>query len=188
MKIEQAVANDKTIMIAAVRLHPSAKADQMFCTYVKKLIVMAAVSYQMYPNPTNALATDVFVLLMSVASSAFPHLTVIHSWRWNGIGIFLFVQVIKRCTSMKANAKQISLFLQCQEASLLHFYSMIGFHKINLHSEDGFDLLPKHMQMNLKSLWPNDPGHNSGFIFYDIESNLKPSFLMHLRPGGAKAS
>jgi hypothetical protein len=63
---------------------------------------------------------------------------------------------------------------------------MIGFHKINLHSEDGFDLLPKHMQMNLKSLRPNDPGHNSGFIFYDKESDLKPSFLMHLRPGGLR--
>jgi hypothetical protein len=186
MKIERAVANDKTIMIAAVRLHPSAKADQTFCTYVKKLIVVAAVSYEMYPNPTTALATDVFVSLMGVASSAVPHPTAIHSWRRNGIGIFLFVQVIKRCASMKANAKQISIFLQCQEASSLHFYSMIGFHKINSHSEDGFDLLPKHMQMNLKSLRPNDPGHNSGFIFYDKDSDLKPSFLMHLRPGGLR--
>ncbi len=87
---------------------------------------------------------------------------------------------------MKANAKQISIFLQCQEASSLHFYRMIGFHKINSHSEDGFDLLPKHMQMNLKSLRPNDPGHNSGFIFYDKDSDLKPSFLMHLRPGGLR--
>ena len=183
MKIERAVANDKTIMIAAVRLHPSAKADQTFCTYIKKLIVVAAVSYQMYPNPTNALATDVFVSLMGVASSAVPHPTLIHSWRRNGIGIFQFVQIIKRCASMKANAKQISIFLQCQEASSLHFYSMIGFHKINSHSKDGFDFLPKHMQMNLKSLRPDDPGHNSAFIFYDKEFDLKPSFLMHLRPG-----
>jgi hypothetical protein len=96
------------------------------------------------------------------------------------------MSVIKRCASMKANAKQISIFLQCQEALSLHFYRMIGFHKINLHSEDGFDLLPKHMQMNLKSLWPNDPGHNSGFIFYDKDSDLKPSFFMHLRPGGLR--
>jgi hypothetical protein len=166
-------------MIAAARLHPSAKADQTFCTYVKKMIVVAAVSYQMYPNPTNALAMDVFVSLMGVASSAVPHPTAIHSWRWNGTGIFLFVQVIKRCASMKANAKQISIFLQCREALSLHFYSMIGFHKINSHSEDGFDLLPKHMQINLKSLQPNDPGHNSGLIFYNKDSDLKPSFLMH---------
>ncbi len=115
MKIERVVANDKTIMIAAVRLHPSAKADLTFCTYVKKLIVVAAVSYEMYPNPTNALSTDVFVLLMGVASSAVPHPTVIHSWRWNGIGIFLFVQVIKRCASMKANAKQISIFYNAKK-------------------------------------------------------------------------
>jgi hypothetical protein len=87
---------------------------------------------------------------------------------------------------MKANAKQIAIFVQCQEALLLHFYSMIGFHKINLHSKDGFDLLPKHMQINLKSFWPDDPGHNSVFIFYDKNSNLKPSFLMQLRPGGLR--
>jgi hypothetical protein len=92
--------------------------DQTFCTYIKKLIVVAAVSYQRYPNPTNALATDVFISLMGVASSAVPHPTWIHSWRRNGIGIFLFVQVFKRCASMKSHAKQIAIFLQCQEASL----------------------------------------------------------------------
>ncbi len=42
------------------------------------------------------------------------------------------------------------------------------------------------MQMNLKSLWPDDPRHNPGFIFYNKESDLKPSFLMHLRPGGLR--
>ncbi len=175
IKIERAVANDKTIMIAAVSLHPLAKADQMFCTLCQKIDCGGSCLISNVPNPTNALATDVFVSLMGIASSAVPYPTLIHSWRWNGIGIFLFVQVIKRCAS-----------LQCQEALLLHFYSMIGFHKINLHSEDGFDLLPKHMQINLKSLRTDDPGHNSGFIFYDKESDLKPSFLMHLRPGGPR--
>jgi hypothetical protein len=87
----------------------------------KKLIVFAAVLYQTYPNPKNALAKDVFVSLIGVASSAVQHSTLIHSWRRNEIGIFLFVQVIKRCASMKSNAKQIAIFLQCQEASSLHF-------------------------------------------------------------------
>ena len=63
---------------------------------------------------------------------------------------------------------------------------MIGFHKINSHPKDGFDLLPSHMQINLKSLRPHDPGHNSAFIFYDKNSDLKPSFLMQLRPGGLR--
>jgi hypothetical protein len=85
---------------------------------------------------------------------------------------------------MKSNAKQIAIFLRCQEASSLHFYSMIIFHKIILHSKDGFNLLPIHMQINLKSLRPDDPGHNSAFTFYDENSDLKPSFLMQLRPGG----
>ena len=83
-KIEQAVANDKTIMIVAVRLHPSAKVDQTFCTYIRKLIVVAAVLYQTYPNPTNALATDVFVSLMGVATSAVAHPKLIHFWLRNG--------------------------------------------------------------------------------------------------------
>jgi hypothetical protein len=87
---------------------------------------------------------------------------------------------------MKANAKQIAIFVQCQEASSLHFYSMIGFHEINLRSKDGFDLLPKHMQVNLRSLWPDDLGHYSVFIFYDKNSILKSSFLMQLRPGGLR--
>ena len=63
---------------------------------------------------------------------------------------------------------------------------MIGFHKINSHAKDGFDSLPSHMQINLKSLLPHDPGHNSAFIFYDKNSDLKPSFLMQLRPGGLR--
>jgi hypothetical protein len=32
MTIERAVANDKTIIIVAARLHPTAKVDQRFCT------------------------------------------------------------------------------------------------------------------------------------------------------------
>jgi hypothetical protein len=84
--------------------------DQTFCTYIKKLMVVAAVSYQTYSNPTNALATDVFISLMGVASSAVPHPKLIHSWRRNGIGIFLFVQIIKRCASTKSNAKQSPSF------------------------------------------------------------------------------
>jgi hypothetical protein len=139
--IEPAVANDKIIMIVAVRLYPTAKVDQKFCTYIKKLIVVAAVSYQTYPNPSNALAVDVFVSLTGLANSAVPHPILIHSWRRKGIGIFLFVQVIQRCASMKENVKQISISLQCQEASLLHFYSMIGFHKINSQAHaDEFEI------------------------------------------------
>jgi hypothetical protein len=57
-KIERAVANDKTIIIVAVRLNPTARVDRMFCKYIQKLIVVASVSYQTYPNPTNGLATD----------------------------------------------------------------------------------------------------------------------------------
>ena len=78
-KIKRAVPNDKTIMIVAVRLHPSAKLDQTLCTYIRKLIVVAA-----YPNPTNALATDVFVSLMGVATSAVAHPKLIHFWLRNG--------------------------------------------------------------------------------------------------------
>ena len=63
---------------------------------------------------------------------------------------------------------------------------MIGFHKINSDSKDGFELLPKHIQINLKSLWPEDPGHNSAFIFYEKNSDLKPSFLMQLRTVGLR--
>jgi hypothetical protein len=114
-KIERSVTNDKTIMIVAVCLHPTAKVDQTFCTYIRKLIVKAAVLYQTYLNPTNALATDVFVSLMGVASSTVPHPTLNHSWRWNGIGIFLFVQIIKCCARTKSNAKRIAIFYSAKK-------------------------------------------------------------------------
>jgi hypothetical protein len=57
-KIEQAVANDKTIMIVAVHLHPTAKVDQTFCTYIKKLIVVAAVSYQTRQLPQQSTSRE----------------------------------------------------------------------------------------------------------------------------------
>jgi hypothetical protein len=63
---------------------------------------------------------------------------------------------------------------------------MIGFHKIILHSNDGFDMLPINLQINLKFLRPDDPRHNSAFIFYDENFDLKPCFLMQIRPGGLR--
>jgi hypothetical protein len=42
------------------------------------------------------------------------------------------------------------------------------------------------MQINLKSLRPDDPGQNSAFNFYDKNSDLKLYFLMQLRPGGLR--
>jgi hypothetical protein len=89
---------------------------------------------------------------------------------------------------MKANAKQIAIFIQCQEALSLHFYCMIGFHKINLHSKDEFDLLPKHMQINLKSLWHDESGHNSVFTFCEKKFRPQAFFLDAVAPWWAKAS
>jgi hypothetical protein len=109
------VTNEKTIMTVAELLNPTARVDQMFCTYIKKLIFVAAVSYQTYPNPENALTMDVFVSLMGVASSTVPHPTLNHSWRWNGIGIFLFVQIIKCCARTKSNAKRIAIFYSAKK-------------------------------------------------------------------------
>jgi hypothetical protein len=186
-KIERAVFNDKTIMIVAVRSPPTAKVEPTFCAYKKKLIVVAAVSYQTYKNNHSASSQiDVFVSLLGVASHAVPHPTAIHSWRRNGIGLHLLIQVIKRCAFMTKNAAQIGVFLQCQEAASLHFYSMIGFHKISSHSGDGFELLPMHMQLELKSLRPESPGYNSAFMFYEEGVDVCPAFLMHLRSGALR--
>jgi hypothetical protein len=146
-KIEQAVSNDKAVIIVALCLHSTAKVDQMFCTYTKKLNVVAAVSYQTYPNPTNALlATDVFFIygcckfcIATLITDSF----LASEWKQD-IPVCPGYQMLRKYES---KCQTDCVHFTMPRSFVVAFYNMIGFHKINLHSKDEFDLLPMHMQI-----------------------------------------
>ena len=135
-------------------------------------------------NADFAGVKDVFISLLGVANSDsksfYP--SGLNSWRRNGFGLFLLIHVIKQSLSSK-DVEHIGIFLQCQEASALQFYSKIGFHRMNTHSGDGYELLPLHMQRLLKAR-PNDLKFESSFIFYNKNDQVNPAFLMQLRSRG----
>ena len=183
-KIQRAVANDKTIMIVALRLSPGTKVDSTLSKYTKHLIVVSAVSYQTYPNPNDTSAIDVFVSLMGVAHDKTKCPSQLQAWRRNELGLFMFIQVIKRCASIP-KIEKIAIYLQCQEASSYQFYTKVGFRKLNSHLEDGFEKLPSHMHLSLKSSRPEAPGFGSAFMFLDKNEASAP-YLMHLRTGSLR--
>jgi hypothetical protein len=126
-KINRAVANDKTIMIVALRLSPGTEVGNSFSKY-SKLIVVSAVSYQTFQSPTDKAAMDVFVSLMGVANDKTICPSQLQAWRRNEFGLFMFIQLIKRCASIPAITK-IAIYLQCQEASSFQFYTKVGFRR-----------------------------------------------------------
>jgi hypothetical protein len=105
----------------------------------------------MFRDPNNTNPLSVFLSLLGVSHHLTSHPSSIHSWRCNGVGLFMIIQVIKQCASIKG-ATKIEIFLQCSEPSALHFYTMIGFQQKNKgDSDDGFGLLPEHVRAGLKS-------------------------------------
>ena len=180
-KINCAVANDKTIMIVALRLSPGTEVGNSFSKY-SKLIVVSAVSYQTFQSPTDKAAMDVFVSLMGVANDKTICPSQLQAWRRNEFGLFMFIQLIKRCASIPAITK-IAIYLQCQEASSFQFYTKVGFRRLNSYFDDGFDKLPVHMHLSLKSTRPDTPGLGSAFMFYDKAVDASAPYLMQLRTG-----
>ncbi len=94
----------------------------------------------------------------------------------------MFIQLIKRCASIPAITK-IAIYLQCQEALSFQFYTKVGFRRLNSYFDDGFDKLPVHMHLSLKSTRPDTPGLGSVFIFYDKAVDASAPYLMQLRTG-----
>ncbi len=150
------------------------------------MITVAAVSFQMHSNPNDAGMMSVFLFLLGVTHHTTAHPPSITSWRRNGVGLFMLIQVIKRCASID-NVTRIKVFLQCSEPSAFHFYTMIGFRQINKSdTDDGFEMLPEHIRTGLEKQEP------SPFLrFPSREPNqsqraLKAPILMRLRHCGLK--
>jgi hypothetical protein len=125
---------------------------------------------------------SVFLSLLGVAHHLTAHPPSIPSWRRNGVRLFMLEQVIKRYASVK-NVKAIEVFLQCSKPSAFHFYTMIGFCRLNKNeTDDGFEMLPIHLQTALEIRKP------SSFLrfpdsFQPSISLSKAPILMHLRHG-----
>ena len=105
----------------------------------------------MFRDPNDKGTMSVFLSLLGVTHHATVHPPSIQSWRQNGIGLFMLIQVIKRCACISEIAS-IEVFLQCSEPSALHFYTMIGFCQINKgERNDGYGLLPEHVRNGLEA-------------------------------------
>jgi hypothetical protein len=117
-KINRAVANNKRIMIVALSLSPGTEVGNSFSKYSKSIAV-SAVSYQTFQSPTDKAAMDVFVSLMGVANDKTICPSQLQAWRRNEFGLFMFIQVIKRCASIPAITK-IAIYLQSFVVPVLH--------------------------------------------------------------------
>jgi hypothetical protein len=154
-QIERAMNQDVTILFLAIPVGNKSAVPKSFSPYSTSLITVAGVSFQMFRDPNNTNPLSVFLSLLGVSHHLTAHPSSIHSWRCNGVGLFMIIQVIKQCASIKG-ATKIEIFLQCSEPSALHFYTMIGFQQKNKgDSDDGFGLLPEHVIAGLKSRTPS---------------------------------
>jgi hypothetical protein len=154
-QIERAMEQDITLMILAFCASKHDAVPKSFSPFPKSLITVSAVSFQMFRDPNDAKNMSVFLSLLGVTHHSTPHPPSLQSWRRNGVGLFMIIQVIKRCASI-VGVEKIELFLQCSEPAAFNFYAMIGFRKMNkIDKDDGFDMLPNHMQTALKSQKPS---------------------------------
>ncbi|KAI2502413.1 hypothetical protein MHU86_12070 [Fragilaria crotonensis] len=174
-QIDRAMKQDITIMMLALRVAKKGVLPKSLTPYASSLITVSAVTFQLHRDPNDHGAMSVFVSFLGVTHHLTAHPPSITSWRRNGVGLFMMVQVIKRCASIK-DVKTIEVFLQCSEPSAFHFYTMIGFRQLNKsEADDGFKMLPLHLQTALKSQTPSS--------FLRSTNDSKHPMLMHLRHG-----
>jgi hypothetical protein len=127
-QVARAVEHDISIMVLAVSVSKSTAVPKSLSPYSNSLITVSAVSFQMHRNPKDPDRMSVFLSLLGVAHHATAHPPSIKSWRRNGMGLFMLIQVIKRCASIEG-VTRIEIYLQCSEPSAFHFYSSVGFRK-----------------------------------------------------------
>jgi hypothetical protein len=165
---------DVTILLLAIPVGNKSAVPKSFSPYLTSLNTVSGVLFQMFRDPKDNNLLSVFLSLLGVTHHSTAHPSSIHSWRRHGVGLFMIIQVIKRCASIKGVTK-IEIFLQCSEPSALHFYSMIGFRQKNKgDSDDGFGLLPEHVRAGLESRTP------SAFLRFPITTRTKE---IAIRPG-----
>ena len=97
-----------------------------------------------------------------------------HGWRRKGFGLFMMKCIIKYVYANQLQTKACDVYLQCVESQSFNFYSTIGFVQINRTYDDGFELLPKHLQRCLvnESNPSREPGQ-SLFHFFTRKSGTK---------------
>jgi hypothetical protein len=188
-QIARAVENDVTLLILALRVEKATDVNKTFSAYSDaSLITVAAISFQMFRDPINKETMSVFLSLLGVTHHSTAHPLCLKSWRRNGIGLFMLIQVIKRCLSVEG-VTSVDVYLQCSEPSAFFFYTMIGFRCLNKKNEvnDGYALLPNHVRTGLESSPPV-----SAFLQFPNSDPLQKDhqgqapFLMHLRHGALK--
>ncbi|KAI2494902.1 hypothetical protein MHU86_19620 [Fragilaria crotonensis] len=155
-QIERAMKEDITLLILALRIGKQVAVPKSFSPYSQQFATVSAVSFQMHRDPIDAGNMSVFLSLLGVTHHSTNHPPSIQSWRRNGVGLFMLIQVIKRCASVD-DVKKIEVFVQCSEPAAFHFYTMIGFRRMNKSETDdaGFGMLPDHLQTALRGQKPS---------------------------------
>ena len=129
-QIDRAMKHDVTLMIAGVCVPERTAIPKQFADYSASLITLTALSFQMFCNPNETGMMSLFLSVLGVTHHATVHPPSMQLWQQNRIGLFMLIQVIKRC-AYNLDIDRIKVFLQCSEPSALHFYTMIGFCQIN---------------------------------------------------------
>ncbi len=118
---------DATILFLVIPVGNKSAVPRSFLPYSTSLITVSGVSFQMFCDPNDTNLMSVFLSLLGVTHHSTAHPPSKQSWQRNGVGLFMIIQVIKQCASIKGVSK-IELFLQCLvEPLAIHFYTMIGF-------------------------------------------------------------
>ena len=185
-QIDQAMNQDVTILFLAIPVGNKSAVPKSFLPYSILLITVSGVSFQMFCDPNDTNLMSVFLSLLGVTHHSTAHPLSIQSWQHNGVGLFMIIQVIKRCASITGVTK-IELFLQCSEPSAIHFYTMIGFWPKNKgETNDGFGMLPDHVRDGLELKTPSLLLHFPIKRTKAIANRAGSPILMHLSHGGLK--
>ena len=81
-----------------------------------------------------------------IARHATVHPPEINGWRRQGLGLFMFICMIKHCYVVGLNDDLVNIYLQCVEAKAYNFYVTLDFKRINGKYDDGFQELPIALQ------------------------------------------
>ena len=91
-----------------------------------------------------------------IAGHETVHPSEISGWRRQGLGLFMFICMIKHCYVVGSNDDVVNIFLQWVEAKALNFYMKLGFQRINGKYDDGFQDLPIALQNSYKGKYEHE--------------------------------
>ena len=141
--------------------------------------VIAAITFRRCMDEEEKTNVSCAVSWLLIARHDTVHPSEINGWRRQGLGLFMFMCMIKHCYVVGSKADLVNIYLQCVEAKALNFYLKLGFQQINGKYDDGFQYLPIALQNSYKV--GVEESVASVFHFFDI-SNKSNEGSQHAMP------